>query len=116
MPLNRELQELGVHLVTETETTPDYKLYALDGTVPAKPGLLRVAEGAGARIVGEIWELSFEAFGRFVAAISAPLSIGTLLLVDGSQVKGFLVEAVATDNARDISNYGGWRAYISRVG
>jgi allophanate hydrolase len=113
MPLNRELLELGGLFVTETATALDYRLYALDGAVPPKPGLLRVAEGAGVTIVVEIWKLSFEAFGKFVAAIPAPLSIGTLALVDGSRVKGFLVEAIATKKARDISDFGGWRAYVS---
>jgi allophanate hydrolase len=113
MPLNRELLALGGLFVKETATAPDYRLYALNGAVPPKPGLLRVAEGAGVTIVVEIWKLSFEAFGKFVAAVSAPLSIGTLALVDGSRMKGFLVEAVATENARDISSFGGWRAYVS---
>jgi allophanate hydrolase len=28
-------------------------------------------------------------------------------------VKGFLVEAAATEGARDISDYGGWRAFLA---
>jgi len=52
------------------------------------------------------------AFGAFVAAIPAPLGIGTLLLSDGATAKGFLVEAEATKGATDISRFGGWRAYL----
>jgi allophanate hydrolase len=52
-----------------------------------------------------------EGFGRFVAAVPSPLAIGTLRLADGRTVKGFLVEADATAGARDISSFGGWRAY-----
>ena len=48
LPLNRELIELGASFSREVETTPDYRLFALTGSNPAKPGLLRVGEGAGA--------------------------------------------------------------------
>jgi allophanate hydrolase len=81
--------------------------------MPAKPGLLRVAAGGGTAIAIELWALTDAAFGRFVAAIPPPLSIGTLSLADGRQVKGFLGEAEALKDARDISSHGGWRAYIA---
>ena len=42
------------------------------------------------------------------------LSIGTLELDDGRAVKGFLVEAEAVDGARDISSFGGWRAFMAQ--
>jgi allophanate hydrolase len=112
MALNGELQALNGRLLKATTTAPDYKFYALNGTTPAKPGLLRVAEGTGAEIAVEVWALSAEAFGKFVASLPQPMSIGTLTLSDGSSVKGFLVEAKATEGARDISSFGGWRAYM----
>ena len=56
-----------------------------------------------------------EAFGRFVAAVPPPLSIGTLGLADGREVKGFLVEAEADVGARDISAFGGWRAFMAQT-
>jgi allophanate hydrolase len=115
MALNGELTNLGGRLVRATATAPDYKLYALQGTVPPKPGMLRVAPGEGAAIVLEVWALAPAAFGRFVAAIPQPLSIGTLTLADGAQVKGFLVEPAALDGARDITAFGGWRAYIAEL-
>jgi allophanate hydrolase len=115
MALNGELQALGATLVKATATTPDYKLFALDGTVPPKPGLLRVADGAGQAIAIEIWALTAEAFGRFVAAIPPPLGIGTLRTQDGDDVKGFLVEAAAIVAARDISHFGGWRAFMAEM-
>ena len=113
MPLNHELLALGGRQLEATATAPDYRLFALSGTVPPKPGLLRVAPGQGAAIQIETWALSADAFGRFVASIQPPLSIGTLTLADGRQVKGFLVEAEAASGARDISSFGGWRAYVA---
>jgi allophanate hydrolase len=112
MPLNGELRALDARFVEETETSADYKLYALAGTVPPKPGMLRVADGKGAPIALEIWVLTAENFGKFVAAIPAPLSIGTIRLADGRSVQGFLVEPEAVKGARDISDFGGWRAYV----
>jgi allophanate hydrolase len=115
MALNFELTSLGGRLLKAATTKPDYNFYALNGTTPAKPGLLRVAAGAGSAIAVEVWALSAAAFGQFVASIPAPLSIGTLLLADGSNVKGFLVEATAIEGARDISSFGGWRAFAAEV-
>jgi allophanate hydrolase len=114
MPLNGELRAAGARLLARAKTAPHYRLYALAGARPPKPGLLRVRNGAGAAIEVEVWALSESAFGRFVAAVPPPLSIGTLELDDGGQVKGFLVEAEAVAGARDISSFGGWRAFVAK--
>ena len=113
MALNGELQALGGRLIEETATAPDYKLYALE-TTPPKPGMLRVERGAGSAITLELWALSPAAFGKFVAAIPPPLSIGTVRLGDGREAKGFLVEPAAINGARDISAFGGWRAFMAQ--
>jgi allophanate hydrolase len=112
MALNGELQALDGRLIEATATAPDYKLYALD-TTPPKPGMLRVEAGAGSSIKLELWALSAAAFGKFVAAIPPPLGIGTIRLEDGRGVKGFMVEPVAIEGARDISSFGGWRAFMA---
>jgi allophanate hydrolase len=112
MALNGELKELGGRLLEATATAPDYKLYALD-TTPAKPGMLRVGAGTGSSIALEVWALSAAAFGKFVAAIPPPLSIGTVRLADGRGIKGFIVEPADISGARDISAFGGWRAFMA---
>ncbi|HTR13304.1 MAG TPA: allophanate hydrolase [Roseiarcus sp.] len=111
LPLNHELVELGATFLREAETSKDYRLFAL-ATSPPKPGMLRVAGGAGAAIKVEVWSLAPAAFGAFVARIPCPLGIGAVRLADGDEVKGFLVEAEAVKAAEDISRYGGWRAYL----
>ncbi len=113
MPLNGELKSLGARFLEKTVTAPDYRMFAL-ATRPAKPGLLRVVPGKGASIEIEIWALPAEGFGRFVAAVPPPMSIGTLTLADGRPVKGFLVEAEAVHGARDISSFSGWRAFTAQ--
>jgi len=115
MSLNGELKNLGARFLQATSTAPDYRLYALADSTPRKPGLLRVANGAGVAIEVEIWALTTAAFGYFVAAVPPPLSIGTLDLADGRRVKGFLVESEAVAGARDISSFGGWRAYVAQA-
>ena len=119
MPLNGELKSFGARFLERTTTTADYRLFLLPGNAPAKPGLLRVgahgSDDAGVAIEVEVWAMPAEQFGRFVASIPAPLSIGTLSISDGREVKGFLVEAEATRGARDISAFGGWRNFMQQM-
>ena len=113
MPLNGQLRDRGATLVREARTSPDYRLFALPGSVPPKPGLLRVAAGSGHAITVEVWEMPMAHYGSFVAMIPAPLGIGTLVLEDGSRVQGFLCEPLDLADAPDVSRFGGWRAYLA---
>jgi allophanate hydrolase len=107
-PLNHQLTSRGARRVRQARTAPGYRLYALAGSEPEKPGLLRDAQGAGL-IELEIWHLSIAAFGAFVAEVPPPLAIGSVLLEDGEQVKGFVCEPVGLAGAVDITAHGGWR-------
>jgi allophanate hydrolase len=112
-PLNWQLTNRKARLVKSARSAPGYSLYALDGTVPAKPGL--VYDGLGQGLIElEIWELDFAAFGSFVAEIPPPLGIGTVTLEDGTQVKSFLAEAYAVANSEDITMFGGWLNWLGR--
>lgn len=115
MPLNPQLTERGARLLQSTVTAPSYRLYALAGTNAGKPGLVRAADDKGASIAVEIWEMPVEHYGSFVAAIPAPLGIGTLELADGSFVQGFLCESAGIRGAADITAYGGWKSYVSAL-
>ncbi len=114
MPLNRELTETGGRLIRRCRTAPDYRLYALPGTVPEKPGLVREPGFAGPGLDVEVWALAPAAFGAFVARIPAPLGVGKIRLDDGSEASGFLCEAHAVKDAREITALGGWRAYMAQ--
>ncbi len=116
MPLNGELQDAGGRWLENAKTAPYYRLFALSDTTPPKPGLLRVKDDEGTAIELEIWAMPDAAFGRFVANVPPPLSIGTLALANGQAVKGFLVEADAVKEARDISSFGGWRKFVETEG
>ncbi len=111
LPLNNQLTELGGRLESAGRTAPVYRLYALPGGPPHRPGMVRTMEGGGA-IELEVWSLPTEKVGAFVARIPAPLGLGTVALADGSGVLGFLCEGHAIAGARDITALGGWRAYV----
>jgi allophanate hydrolase len=68
----------------------------------------------GAAIEVEVWEIAPAQFGSFVAEVPAPLSIGTVSLDNGEQVKGFVCEPYALEGATDITTWGGWRAWLAR--
>jgi allophanate hydrolase len=110
--LNGQLRERGASLLESTRTAPHYRLYALPGTKPPKPGLQRAAEG-GVAIDVEVWDLPLAQVGSFLALIPPPLCLGSVELADGRFVHGFLCEAHALAGARDISDFGGWRAYLA---
>jgi allophanate hydrolase len=113
MPKNDELRTLGARLLGPAATTSDYRLYLLESD-PLRPGLMRVA-ARGKAIEVEVWAIPLEGFGRLVAKVPPPLSIGTVLLAGGRAVKGFLCEQHAVKAAQDISHYGGWRTYLART-
>jgi len=118
-PLNPDLLSLGAVLQTTTKTSPNYKLYELSQTnpdIPSKPGLARChpsnsQTGTGSSIEIEIWALPLSAVGAFLKTIPPPLGLGTIETCEGQWVKGFICEPYGTVGARDVSEFGGWRAY-----
>ena len=116
MALNYQLLEVGAEFAETVITAPDYKLMALRGTTPPKPGLVRAPGFAGPGIEIEVWRMDEAAFGRFVASLPAPMGIGKVVLADGRVMPGFLCEACALEDAEDITHHGGWRAYLQSLG
>ncbi|SCX74342.1 allophanate hydrolase [Variovorax sp. EL159] len=114
MPLNGQLTERGATLLRAMTTAPSYRLHALPGTTPPKPGLQRVAEG-GAAIALEVWAVPQAQIGGFLALIPPPLGLGSVELADGSWVHGFICEGHALAGAQDVTHHGGWRAYIASL-
>jgi allophanate hydrolase len=113
MPLHRQLTSRNARLIATTTTAPSYRLYAMANSTPPKPALIHSAEGSA--IAVEVYELDVAAFGSFVVEVPAPLAIGSVTLADGTVVKGFVAEPRAIDGATDITDLGGWRAYIDTL-
>lgn len=113
-PLNWQLTERGATLKSVTQTAPAYKMYALAGGPPKKPGLIYDTEN-GAAIDVEIWTMPAEQFGTFVSNIPSPLGIGKVKLGDNSYVSGFICEPCGLEGAEDITHFGGWLPYIAQI-
>lgn len=113
LPLNKELTSRGARFLFAAKTTPSYRFYSLAGGPPFRPGLIR--DDTGAAISLEVWALPTQNFGAFIEGVPAPLGIGTLELNDGTQVKGFICECHGVKDAREITSYGGWRAYLESL-
>lgn len=111
MPLNHQLTGRGGRLLEQTTTAASYRLYALANTTPPKPGL--VFDTKGDEIIVEVWALPRSALADFIQEIPPPLGLGTLTLADGRQVTGFICEPRALHDAQDVTEFGGWRAYIA---
>ena len=117
-PLNAELVRLGGRLVAVTRTSPDYRMYELPGPIP-RPGLTRLFDSgtergqSGPGIEVEVWSIPACELAGFAARILPPLALGPLTLGNGEQILGFVCTADGVDPARDITRFGGWRAYLS---
>lgn len=115
-PLNKDLVSRGATFEKLTTTSDEYRLYALNTTSgPRKPGLRRVAASEdGKAIEVEVWNLPQANLFSFMATIPSPLGIGNLELAGGSHVLGFICEPWGLEGATDISDFGGWRAYMKQ--
>ncbi|MBB6343278.1 allophanate hydrolase [Pseudomonas fluvialis] len=112
LQLNWQLRQRGGRLLEATQSSPDYRLYALAGGPVQRPGMVRVAEG-GAAIAVEVWELPSSELGSFLTGIPAPLGLGKVQLADGSWETGFICEGYGLAGASDITAFGGWRAWLA---
>jgi allophanate hydrolase len=112
-PLNSQLTRRGARLTKTCRTAPCYRLYALEGTRPPKPGLARDDQFRGPGIEVEVWTIPEDEFGSFTAEIPKPLGIGNVTLESGEFVKGILSEPYALANATEITHLGGWRNYLA---
>jgi allophanate hydrolase len=113
-PLNGQLTSRGAHFVRQARTAADYRLYALPNTQPPKPGLVRDPGFSGPGIELEVWSLTESAFGSFVAAVPAPMVIGSVKLEDGAIVKSFLCEPWSIVGGQEITHFAGWLAYLNQ--
>jgi allophanate hydrolase len=110
-PLNGQLTSLGARLLKTCATAPGYRLYALPGSTPPKPGLVRTPGFRGPGIEVEVWAVPENRLGGFVAAIPPPLGIGSAELDSGESVQCFICEPYAVAGAPEITSFGGWRKY-----
>ncbi|PHH91570.1 hypothetical protein CDD83_11164 [Cordyceps sp. RAO-2017] len=117
-PLNKDLVTRGARLEIATRTSDTYRLYEL-GTGqsgPKKPGLERVAAPSrGQQIDVEVWKLPKHSLASFMSTIPSPLAIGSIELENGRWVHGFVCEPLGLRGAKDITEFGGWRAHETHI-
>jgi gamma-glutamylcyclotransferase (GGCT)/AIG2-like uncharacterized protein YtfP len=103
----------GAEFVGEASTAPIYRLYSIDDR---HPGMFEVEQG-GVSVAGEIYRLPSEVSARVEAGEPPNLYKGPVRLEDGRIVDGILYpRELAEGRQRDISEYGGWRAYWAARG
>ena len=111
LALNANMLAAGATFICEAATAPCYRLWTIDDRHPA---MLRVSEG-GAAIAVEIWHVPPEGLAAILLAEPAGLSVGKVLLADGSEVLGVLGEPWLCQGRKEITTSGGWRAYTATL-
>ena len=114
LPLNGQITGLGGRFLERAETAPAYRLFRLPGPPPARPGMIRDEDGAA--IAVEVWALPLAQVGAFLAMIPSPLGLGRVELADGRFGVGFLAEGAGVAGAEEITQLGGWRAFLAAQG
>jgi hypothetical protein len=112
LELNPNMIAAGARFVREARTAPEYRLYSIRDVHPA---MLRAKSG-GERISLELWEVPAEGIAGILQAEPAGLSIGKVVLEDGSEVLGVLGEPWLCEGATEITRHGGWRGYVESRG
>jgi gamma-glutamylcyclotransferase (GGCT)/AIG2-like uncharacterized protein YtfP len=109
LPLHANLR--GADFLGERLTAPSYRLYSIGDDL--HPGMFEVSAG-GVSVAGELYRVP-ELVMRQVEEHEPPhLYRGRVRLDDGQEVGGILYPAdLARAAGRDISDFGGWRAYLA---
>ena len=109
LELNQNLLDAGARFVRESRTAPTYRLWSIGDRHPA---MLRVSSG-GTSVAVEVWDVPPEGIADVLMKEPPGLSIGKVMLEDGAEVLGVLGELALCEGQREITRYGGWRAYIA---
>ena len=112
LELNKNLINVGATFVRETTTVPAYRLWSIDDRHPA---MIRVASG-GVAVAVEVWEVLPAGLATVLLQEPPGLCIGKVRLADGEEVLGVLGEPILCEGKREITSYGGWRAYVAARG
>jgi gamma-glutamylcyclotransferase (GGCT)/AIG2-like uncharacterized protein YtfP len=109
LELNRNLVDNGAVLIKETETAPEYRVWTVNDVHPA---MIRTP-GQGGAVALEVWEVPAAALADILSKEPAGLTIGKVVLADGSEVLGVLGEPFLVEGQKEITEFGGWRGYLA---
>ncbi|HEY9880381.1 MAG TPA: glutamyl-tRNA amidotransferase [Leptolyngbyaceae cyanobacterium] len=108
LELNPNLLNVGAEFLKETTTAPVYRLWSIGDVHPA---MVRVREG-GVAIALEVWAVPAPGLIQVLQQEPPGLCIGKVQLSEGEEVLGVLGEPILCEGQKEITEYGGWRAYI----
>ncbi len=74
--------------------------------------MVRVTTG-GAGVAVEVWSVPAAAVACILVNEPDGLTLGKVRLADGSVVLGVLGEPAACEGQKEITAFGGWRAYMT---
>lgn len=109
LELNGNMHLVGAKFVREAHTEPNYRLWSIADRHPA---MQRVATG-GRAIAVEIWSVPAAGIATLLLLEPPGLGIGKVRLSMGEEVLGVVGEALLCEGQKDITVWGGWRAYIA---
>lgn len=109
LALNGNLLAAGATFVRETTTSPSYRLWSIGDRHPA---MIRASRG-GAAIAVEVWEVPAAGLASILLGEPSGLCVGKVRLADGEETLGVLGEPALCKGQREITKYGGWRAYVA---
>lgn len=112
LELNPNLLAAGARFVREDRTERGYRIWSINDRHPA---MLRTP-GAGTEVALEVWAVPLAGLATILLNEPAGLSIGKVVLVDGSVVLGVLGEPFLCEGQREITAHSGWRAYTAAQG
>ncbi len=113
LKLSPNMTAAGATFVREAVTEPVYRLWTINDEHPA---MIRVTDGSGVAVAVEVWEVPAAGLAGILLSEPPGLSIGKVRLDDGSTVLGVIGEPALVEGQREISEYGGWRAYTAATG
>ena len=109
-PLNDNLLALGATFVRTDRTAPVYRLWSIRGEHPA---MIRVTDGSGTSVEVEVWNVPLDALAHILRREPEGLALGKVHLADGDTMLGVLAEPALVEDAPEITEFGGWRAYLT---
>lgn len=107
LALCQNLLDVGATFNREAQTEAAYRLWTIDDNYPA---MVKVREG-GVAVAVEVWDVPLAGLGIVLSQEPPGLAIGKVRLADGEDVLGVIGESLTVEGKKEITEYGGWRAY-----
>ena len=111
LELNPNMLAAGAEFVREDRTEPAYRLFSIGDR---HPGMYRVAHD-GTSVAVEVWRVPAAGVSAILQVEPPGLCIGKVKLASGEETLGVLAEQVLCAGQKEITRFGGWRAYRDAV-